>query len=137
MPIAGRSSILLIGKNGAGKTTVGLALEILQRIARGENRVGNLVRLTDLARGRADVPMRIEIQVKLGAHIYEYVIAFEFPPGFKELRIFEESLVANGKAVFTRQLAQVHLAKMDRYTNRFMVLLIDFDGREDRLITVM
>ena len=62
------SSLLLIGKNGAGKTTVGLALEILQRIARGENRVGNLVRLTDLARGRADVPMRIEIQVKLGAH---------------------------------------------------------------------
>ena len=26
---------------------------------------------------------------------------------------------------------------MDRYANRFMVLLIDFDGREDRLNTMM
>jgi predicted ATPase len=43
LPLSGNHSILLIGKNGAGKTTVGLALEILQRIARGTNRVGELV----------------------------------------------------------------------------------------------
>jgi ABC-type polysaccharide/polyol phosphate transport system ATPase subunit len=36
--ISGQSSILLIGDNGSGKTTVGLALEILQKIARGTNR---------------------------------------------------------------------------------------------------
>ena len=61
--------------NGAGKTTVGLALEILQRIARGTNRVGDLVKPKDLARGRVDVPLRIEIEVELDAEIYEYVIA--------------------------------------------------------------
>jgi len=26
-----------------------------------------------------------------------------------------------------------HIVEMDRYPNRFMILLIDFDGREDRL----
>src|SRR5208337_3072165 len=85
LPISGKSSALLIGKNGAGKTTVGFALEILQRIARGTNRVGDLVKPKDLTRGGADVPVRFEIEVELAAKIYGYAVAFEFPPGFKEL----------------------------------------------------
>src|ERR1035441_10679689 len=90
LPISGRSSVLLIGKNGSGKTTVSLALEILQKIARGTNRVGDLVKPKDFARGRSDAPMRFEIEVELEAKIYGYVIAFEFPEGFKELRVLEE-----------------------------------------------
>jgi energy-coupling factor transporter ATP-binding protein EcfA2 len=111
LPIADRSSVLLIGKNGAGKSTVGLALEILQKIARGANRVDEVVKPKDLARGRTDVPMRFEIEVKLGGVIYEYFIAFDFPTGFKELRVLEEGLAADSKPVFTREAAQVHLAK--------------------------
>jgi predicted ATPase len=110
LPIADRPSVLLIGKNGAGKTTVSHALEILQRIARGASRVDEVVKPKDLARGRADVPMRFEIEVSLDGQTYEYFIAFEFPTGFKELRVFAEGLAADGKPVFTRELAQVHLA---------------------------
>lgn len=111
LPILGHSSVLLIGKNGSGKTTVGLALEILQRIARGTNRVGDLVKPKDIARGRAGVPMRFEIEVELGAEVYEYVIAFELPQGFKELRVLEEKLMVGSKPVYTREVAQVQLAK--------------------------
>lgn len=67
LPIFGKSSALLIGKNGAGKSTVGLALEILQRIGRGTNRVGDLVKPKDLTRGRTDVPVRFEIEVELAS----------------------------------------------------------------------
>jgi predicted ATPase len=111
LPVSGQSSALLIGKNGAGKTTVGLALEILQKIARGTNRVGDLVKPKDFTRGRTDAPMRFEIQVELDAKIYEYAIAFEFPEGFKELRVLEEKLAVGGKPVYTREVAQVHLAR--------------------------
>ena len=111
LPVSGQSSVLLIGKNGSGKTTVGLALEILQKIARGTNRVGDLVKPKDFARGRTDVPMRFEIEVELEAKIYEYAIAFEFPEGFKELRVLEEKLTVDGKPVYTREVAQVHLAR--------------------------
>ena len=123
LPIADRSSVLLIGKNGAGKTTVGLALEILQRIARGANRVDEVVKPKDLSRGRTDVPMRFEIEVKLGGHTYEYVIALDFPPGHtRELRVLEESLAADGKPVFTRKGAQVTLAKTNQEKEaRFLV----------------
>jgi predicted ATPase len=111
LPIAGQSSALLIGKNGSGKTTVGRALAILQKIARGTNRVGDLVKPKDFFRGRTDAPMRFEIEVKLEAKTYGYVIAFEFPEGFKELRVLEEKLTVNLKPVYTRELAQVHLAR--------------------------
>ena len=114
LPTADRSSVLLIGKNGAGKTTVGVALEILQKIARGANRVDEVVKPKDLGRGRSDVPMRFEIEVKLGVQTYEYFIAFDFPSGFKELRVLEEGLKADGKSVYSREAAQVHLAKTNQ-----------------------
>lgn len=120
LPISGHSSVLLIGKNGSGKTTIGLVLEILQRIARGTNRVGDLLKPGDLTRGRRDAPIRVEIEAELadsdaligeGPHVYGYTVAFEFPDGFKELRVLEEKLTVEGKPVFTRNLAQVSLAK--------------------------
>ncbi|HMD99841.1 MAG TPA: AAA family ATPase [Terriglobia bacterium] len=116
LPIAGKPSALLIGDNGSGKTTVGLALEILQRIARGTNRVGDLVKPKDFFLGRTDAPMRFEIDVELKTKIYGYSIAFEFPQGLqalgvKDLRVFEEKLTVDGKPVYTREKAQVHLAR--------------------------
>jgi predicted ATPase len=111
LPVSGLSSALLIGENGSGKTTVGLALEILQKIARGTNRVGDIVKPKDFTRGRTDVPMRFEIEVELEAKTYGYVIAFEFPEGFKELRVLEEKLTVDGTPVYTRDVAQVYLAK--------------------------
>jgi predicted ATPase len=113
LPISGNSSLLLIGKNGVGKTTVGLALEILQRIARGTNRVADLVKPKDLSRGRAHAPMRFEIEVELSkGTIYSYSVAFEFPQEFRELRVLDEGLMVNDKPVYERKLAQVKLAKV-------------------------
>jgi ABC-type cobalamin/Fe3+-siderophores transport system ATPase subunit len=111
LSISGQSSLLLIGDNGSGKTTVGRGLEVFQRIARGTNRVGDLVRPQDLTRERTDVPVRFEIEVELLSKIYKYTVAFDFPEGFKELRVFEEKLLVDGKSVYSRELAQVHLAK--------------------------
>jgi predicted ATPase len=112
LPIAQQSSVLLVGKNGAGKTSIGLALEILQKIARGTNRVGELVTPDDLSQGRKQSPMRFEIEVELEAKTYAYSIAFEFPAGFKELRVLEEKLTLDSQTLYSRQVAQVYLAKL-------------------------
>ncbi len=110
LPVSGLSSALLIGDNGSGKTTIGLALRVLQKIARGRNRVDDLVKPKDLFRGRTDVPMRFEIEVELGAKIYGYSIAFQFPAIARELRVREEKLTVAGDMVYTRERAQVHIA---------------------------
>ncbi|WP_235602624.1 hypothetical protein [Nodularia spumigena] len=46
----------------------------------------------DFARGRCDVPIRLEIEVLLEDKLYKYVLALELPEKFKELRVFEEQL---------------------------------------------
>lgn len=114
LPVAGRSSVLLIGRNGTGKTTVSAALEILQKIARGTNRVGELVKPGDLPIGHLGAPMRFQIEVELGKSIYAYAIALEFPDGFRELRVLEESLDVDADPVFSRKLSEVHLRKSGR-----------------------
>ena len=123
LPISGKSSALLIGKNGAGKTTVGLALEILQRIARGTNRVRDLLKPKEVTRGQTDVPVRFEFEVELKDRHYAYTIAFEFPEGYyKELRVFDERLTLNGKPIYSRDAAQVHLSKagLEKEANFFI-----------------
>ncbi|MGB0722633.1 MAG: AAA family ATPase [Gammaproteobacteria bacterium] len=104
---------LLIGKNGAGKSTVAAVLEILQRIARGQNRVGDLVTPEDFAHGRADVPIRFDIEAEISGRQFGYKLALEFPEGFHELRVMEETLTADGETVISRKGAQVSLRKTE------------------------
>ncbi len=63
LPISGLPSALLIGKNGVGKSSVGFALELLQRIARGTNRVRELIGVGDFSYERSDLPMRIQLKL--------------------------------------------------------------------------
>jgi len=110
------SSALLIGKNGVGKSTIAKALEILQSIARGTNRLRDLAKeprligTKDFAHGKRDVPIRLEIEVLLDNKLYKYVLALDLPENlenFKELRVFEEQFLVAGNPIYSRKAAQV------------------------------
>ena len=111
LSLAGQPSVLLIGKNGSGKSTIARVLENLQKIGRGTSRVGSLLRDKDITRGHSDVPVRFEIEAEQEGVIYAYQIAFDLPEGFKELRVLEEKLSVSGKPVCAREGAQVTLSK--------------------------
>lgn len=109
-----KSSALLIGKNGTGKSTVSHVLGLLQGIGRGTNRVGQLVKPTDFTRGQSDVPMRFELDVQLDGHLYQFRLALELPARFKELRVLHEAVLVDGEAHYTRDVSKVSVATQSR-----------------------
>ena len=113
--------MLLVGRNGCGKTTVALALEVLQKIARGTNRISELVAVKDFARNRSDVPMRFELDVEIKTMRFTYVVAFELIAGSKAIRVLEEKLSVNGKPIFSREQAKVELAIDGEWAAEFFI----------------
>ncbi len=111
LALGAETSILLLGRNGSGKTTISLALDVLKRVAQGTNRVGDLVSPKDITHGRTQVPVRFAVDVVLGGQTYSYSLAFEFPQGFRELRVLEENLLLDGAPIFQRELSQMRLAR--------------------------
>lgn len=100
---------LLVGRNGAGKSTIGLgALLLLQKIGRGESRCKNLIDREDMTWWAPDgAPVRIEVEVEINDSMFVYGLALEFPESFREARIYEERLHIDGVMVFERKTAQV------------------------------
>lgn len=107
LPVNGGSSALLIGRNGSGKSSVGMALEIMQKIGRGQNRVGELIRQEDICHGMANSPVRLELEAAIQGIHFTYTLALELPEGFRELRVLEEKLAVDGKPKFTRKVADL------------------------------
>ncbi len=114
LSLAGQSSWLLIGRNGSGKSTVGVALEVFQNIGRGLNRVDELIKPKDLSRGRREVPVTFEIEVEIESRRLAYRLALELPQGFRQLRVGEEVLTSDGDEIFRRNLAEVKLTRDGR-----------------------
>ncbi|MEG4943912.1 AAA family ATPase [Microcoleus sp. F4-D5] len=126
-------SSLLIGKNGAGKSTIRVVLEILQHIGRGINRMRDfdknhlgLIDPKDFNRGRSDVPIRFEIEVLLDNKLYKYILALELPDNFRELRVFEEQLLISGNPIYSRKEAQVTLYTSHSQRNPEAQFLVDW-----------
>lgn len=107
----GASSVLLIGKNGSGKSTLREVLAVFQAIGRGETLVKALASPADFTRGRDDVPMALELTLRMGELRYQYSLAFDLPSGFKALRVLRESVEVDGVVVFSRQLAEVSVSR--------------------------
>ena len=115
LDLAGHPSAVLIGKNGAGKSTVLRCLEIFQRICRGTSRVKDLISTTDFTQFRTDRPMRFEVELTLGEKRFKYAIAFEWFPEVREAHILDESLSVDGNDVFTRHKSQIQLSGGSRF----------------------
>ncbi|HEX4123264.1 MAG TPA: AAA family ATPase [Tepidisphaeraceae bacterium] len=109
LDFAGTPSALIIGNNGAGKSTTLHALSVFQSICRGSSRVGTLIVSADFSFLHIDRPMRFEIEVSLTGKHFKYAISFDWPDTFREARILDESLSVDGQAIFTRHHAQVQL----------------------------
>jgi energy-coupling factor transporter ATP-binding protein EcfA2 len=113
LSLAELPSVLLIGNNGTGKSTVGFALEVLQRIGRGSIRARDVISRRDFTVPPSEAPTRFEIEVELPACRCEYSVAFDAPEGQTDPRVFQEKFSVNGQPVFEREITRVHLFGRD------------------------
>lgn len=111
------SALLLLGKNGSGKSTIAALLKIIQATVRGQNRVSDIISLSDFAYNRTDIPIRIEIDVLIEEEAFVYTLLLELPENSKEPRVAQESLTINDSVVFSREKAQITLFDLDSNHN--------------------
>ena len=109
LPAKDLHSLLLIGRNGSGKSSIASALEVFQNIGRGTNRVAELISPKDFSWKKPGIPIKLILECILDGKRYEYTLAFELPNGFQELRVCEEELRIDGVPSYSREKAQVSL----------------------------
>lgn len=109
-------SALLLGRNGAGKSSFFDAVEVLQQIGRGVTQLKDLISESDFAFGETHKPIHLEISTTLEKQVYEYVLEVELPEHFNQPRVRKESLKVNGRANFYREEGKIQLGKNAEFT---------------------
>lgn len=98
-----RASVLFLGLNGSGKSSVQSALSVLQCIACGEFDVRRLIREEDFGLEGPEVPIRMEMTIGDSAGICRYELAFVLKDG--RVCVADEKIVeADGRILFERSI---------------------------------
>jgi ABC-type multidrug transport system ATPase subunit len=109
LDLSGQSSVLLIGGNGSGKSSVWFCLSKLQQVARGGNRVEDVVRPEDFHFLETRDPLTLGLEVLIDGKLFDYHLVVEWPMGFRAPRVEEEYLRVDGQVVYKRKQNQVNL----------------------------
>ncbi|MCE9681651.1 AAA family ATPase [Halomonas alkalisoli] len=114
--LKGQHSALLLGRNGAGKSSFFDAVEVLQQIGRGTTQLNELISESDFAFGETHKPIQLEVSATLSEQVYEYTLDVELPKNFSQPRVKQECLKVNGKTNFYREGGKVQLGKNAEFT---------------------
>lgn len=106
---------LFLGENGAGKSSLLKILSILKRIAHGNSGLADNDKLTKQDYGFAGTkkPIVFEIDIEISQRLFTYGIWIEYPDTFFKPRIKKEQLFVDGKACFTRELAEISVGRAE------------------------
>ena len=96
------SSVLLVGRNGSGKTAIREALDKLRRAASGRARVSDVYSTSDLNWNSKSRKMGFLLQVELGRSQVDYELELETKEGSSDFGVALEEVRLEGKAVLHR-----------------------------------
>jgi len=103
LDVGGMSSLLLLGKNGAGKSSIGSALQVLQKIGRGVIEAGELVKPSEISAHKPDVPVRFEIDIEINGSLYHYEVAFTQAKLSRKMVVYAEKLMVDNLVIYDRE----------------------------------
>ena len=134
-------SLLLLGRNGMGKSTVLEVFRRIRQIANGETRVEHLFSTRDFSFGNKDAPIRIELTFEGSGGDCKYKIAVSRNPTTDSLYVSSEELSSSDHVCFGRSEGNANCPVSgdgDRgcpvSSARFLLPLLDGCGSCDALI---
>lgn len=93
-------SLLLLGKNGVGKSSLLNILNILKNIANNENRLGALFDKKDFK--NPESPIELDFTLDIQDVEYQYKLSVIYPEKFHEPKIQTEELFVDDKIIYRR-----------------------------------
>ena len=96
-----QTSLLLIGKNGVGKSTIAKVLGLFQKLGTGTSRVASLVTQEDFTLERTDEIIHFELETSLDSKICKYSLVLDKPEAFRELRVVAEDFSIDNIPIYT------------------------------------
>ncbi|WP_338846566.1 AAA family ATPase [Massilia sp. W12] len=123
---------LLLGKNGAGKSSLIAALAVLQAIGRGESRTGELFDKYDLPvnDAAAHIVLFLQYEAPQNGGLLEYCLKLSLPPSFKEVKVCQEYLHINGAPVFNRNEDSIELHQAKFTFDWHQIALLSISPRQ-------
>lgn len=106
---------LFLGPNGSGKTTVFDLLRRIQDLVVGGKKVAEVFTAADLSQLQKSTEQRFELSIRLGKEQYDYKLSIEHDPDHERMRIKEERLDHDNRALFVFKGGKAQLYR-DDYT---------------------
>jgi len=119
MDIADRRHVLLVGRNGSGKSSLLDIVQSFRLLAFGRNQADEFLPDRSVTALPSSAPqphpqIRLEIDMDIPqCGVASYSLSLEQPPAFQKMRVAEERLVVDGDNVLERNLASVRFAGAD------------------------
>lgn len=100
--LSGLKSALLLGKNGAGKTSIFDVMHIFQQLAQGVSQIKYLITKNDFAFGDLRKCIKMELEVTLDSKDFFYTLEIEMPEDPREPIIKSEQLKCQHEVILDR-----------------------------------
>ena len=100
-------SMLCLGKNGAGKSSLVEVFHIFQKIGEGKSQLSDLIDKSCFNFIKNDLPMQLELEVELQNEQIKYLLLLDFPNDFNACRVIKEQLTVNDIHILDRENGEV------------------------------
>lgn len=135
-------SILCLGKNGVGKSSLVEVFRLFQQIGEGESQLFTLFEKDDFNFLQPETPMKLEMDVELSNNFFQYSLMVDFPKGFDCARVIKEQLTINSIKVLDRNEGDVIYRSIDNkeiadfFLDWHMIALPIFNPRKQELDSI-
>lgn len=102
-------SLLILGKNGTGKSNLLEVMSIFQSIGKNKTALEDLIQANDFGFFNQSSPIVLELEAKTKGQVFIYHLEIVYPENFFKPKIETEKLKVDGNVIFDRSNGKLNL----------------------------